>query len=370
MTEKIKLIHIIPTLDMGGAERLMVDIVKNLNPENFSVKIICLKRFGVWGLELKDFGVPLILLGQKRGLSLFSLIKLIRILKQERPDIVHTHLFGADSYGALAARLAGVKYLVSTEHNLNYNDGFIKNAVKILISKLFDKIIAVSSAVKDYIIKTYYIKTEKISVIYNGIEVNKFLEPRDRLGEVKNNQKIIIGSIGRLTKQKGFAYLIEAISKLPGRNIECLIAGDGELKKELETKVKKLGLDDKIKFLGWQKDIKSFLDKIDIFILPSLWEGFGIAILEAGAAGLPVVASKVNGIKEIIEDNKDGLLVEPADSDELARKIESLLKDGNLRVELAANLRIKIKNNFNIKKIADSYEELYLSLYNHENFID
>jgi len=365
--KKIKIIYIIPTLDMGGAERLVVDIIKNLNSDKFFVKIICLKRFGAWGLELKNSGVPLILLGQKRRVSLFSLIKLIKILKQEQPDIVHTHLFGADVYGSLAARLAGVKYLVSTEHNLNYDEGFIKSVVKIFIDKLFNKIIAVSNSVKNYIVKVYRAEAKKIMVIYNGVEINNFFQTENRLDNAKNNRKMIIGSIGRLTKQKGFEYLIEAVAKLAERNIECLIAGDGELKKELETKVKKLGLDDKIKFLGWQKDIKSFLNKLDIFILPSLWEGFGIAILEAGSAGLPVIASKVDGIKEIIEDSVDGLLAKPANGDELAQKIEFLLRDEKLAGDLANNLQTKIKNNFNIQKIAASYEELYLSLYNHEN---
>jgi len=355
---------------MGGAERLIIDLVSNFNQDLFEIKVICLKRFGTWGLELKNKGVPLILLGQKRGISFFSLIKLISILKKEKPDIAHTHLFGADVYGSLAARLAGVKYLVSTEHNLNYNEGFIKNIVKIFVGKLFNNIIAVSDAVKNHIIKVNYIKIKKILVIYNGVDVNKFYQFHDGLNSIKNNQKIIIGSIGRLTKQKGFEYLIEAVAKLSGRNIECLIAGDGELKTQLQEKVKKFNLENKIKFLGWQKDIKSFLAKIDIFILPSLWEGFGIAILEAGSAGLPVIASNVDGIKEIIEDNKDGLLIKPADSAELAKKIEYLFGHREFGAELAASLRTKIKNNFTIEKIAAEYEKLYLNLYNHENFAD
>lgn len=363
MAKKIKIIYIIPTLDMGGAERLTVDIIKNLDPEKFSVKIICLKRFGVWGLELKGRGVPLILLGQKSGFSFFSLIKLIKILRQERPDIVHTHLFGADLYGSLAARLARVKYLVSTEHNLNYGEGRLKNIIKTVIGRLFNNIIAVSEAVKDYIIKTRHLKSKKITVINNGLEVNKFFQPRGKATAVKNNRNIIIGSVGRLTRQKGFAYLIEAMAELKHKNIECLIAGDGELRPELEEKTKRLGLGNKIKFLGWQKDIKPFLDKIDIFILPSLWEGFGLVILEAGLAGLPVIASKVDGIKEIIEDNRDGLLVEPASGADLARKIQSLAEDSALAASLAVNLQTKIKNNFNIDKTAADYEKLYLKLY-------
>lgn len=360
--QKIKIIHIIPTLDFGGAERLAVDVIKNLNQEKFIVKLICLKRSGALGLELKDHGVPLILLEQKHSASIVSLIKLIKILKQEHPDIVHTHLFGADFYGSIATRLAGIKYLVSTEHNLNYSEGFIKKIIKVFVSKLFNNIIAVSEAVKNYAIKNYCIKKEKILVINNGVDVNKFFQSQNKLSGIKNNQKIIIGSIGRLTKQKGFEYLVEAMGKLSNQNVECLIAGDGELKTRLQKKVEKFGLENKVKLLGWQKDIKSFLSKIDIFILPSLWEGFGIAILEAGLVGLPVIASNVDGIKEIIEDKKDGLLVKPADSDELAQKIEYLLEHKEFGVELSANLQTKIKNNFTIQKIVAQYEQFYNNL--------
>lgn len=360
--QKIKIIHIIPTLDFGGAERLVIDIIKNLDQEKFIVKLICLKRFDTLGLELKNYGVPLILLEQKHGISFISLIKLIKILKQERPDIVHTHLFGADFYGSIAARLAGVKYLVSTEHNLNYSEGFIKKIIKIFISKLFNNIIAVSEAVKKYVIKNYYIKAEKLLVIHNGVEVNKFFRSQNKLSGIKNNQKIIIGSIGRLTKQKGFEYLIEAMGKLSNQNVECLIAGDGELKSQLQKKVEKLRLENKVKLLGWQKDIKSFLNKIDIFVLPSLWEGFGIAILEAGLVGLPVIASNVDGIKEIIEDKKDGLLIKPADSNELAQKIEYLLEHREFGDELAVKLLTKINNNFIIQKIVVQYEQCYNNL--------
>ncbi len=360
--KKIKIIYIIPALDFGGAERIIVDIIKNLNQEKFIVKIICMKRSGFWGIELKNYGISLILLGQKNGTSLTSLIRLIKILKQENPDIVHTHLFGADFYGSIAARLAGIKYVVSTEHNLNYSEGKIKSIIKIFISKLFNNIIVVSGAVKIYIMKNYFVKAEKILIIYNGIDVNKFSQSLNVNNQVKKNKNIIIGSIGRLVKQKGFEYLIKAIDKLSDQNIECLIAGDGESKFLLQEKIKKLGLENKVKLLGWQKDIKSFLNKIDIFVLPSLWEGFGIVILEAGLFKVPVIASRVDGIVEIIEDKKDGLLVTSANSDELAEKIKYLLKNEKFKKELANNLYIKVKNNFIIQKIIIQYEQYYENL--------
>jgi len=344
---------------MGGAERLLVDIVKNLDRDNFSASVICLKRFGFWGMELKKQGTPLFLAGWGKFFWLFGFLNLVKILKKEKPDIVHTHLFGADVFGILAARLAGVKVIIATEHNLNYQEGFLKRFIKSWTMGFAQKIVAVSEAVRNYAVSSGRIPKEKIEIIYNGVELEKFLNA-ERKYEKKN--EIIVGSIGRLTEQKGFDFLIEAGALLKDEKINFFIAGEGKDRKKLEKQIKKGNLGDKIKLLGWQKDTKEFFDSLDIFVLPSRWEGFGIAILEAGLAGLPVIASKVDGIKEIIQDNADGLLFEKGNVRELAEKINYLAGNPEEREKLAVNLRNKVKEKFSIEKIVREYENLYLRL--------
>jgi len=367
MPRKIKIIQIIPTLDIGGAERLMVDLVKGLDKDFYEIEVICLKRFGVWGLKLKELGVKMFLVGQKRKISPIGFIKLASILKREKPDLVHTHLFGADIYGKLAAKLAGVKHIISTEHNINRSEGRIKKMAKKFVFKYNEMSVAVSQAVKDYMIEYEGAAAGKIKVIYNGAIIENFLNQPSGNGE---KDKITIGAVGRLTRQKNFSGLITAISLIKNNKIECLIAGDGELKKDLQKQIKDLNLDDKVKLIGQRKDIGVFLSSLDIFVMPSLWEGFGIAVLEAGAAGLPVIASAVDSLKEIIEHNKTGILVEPANENELSEKITYLLNNKIERERLGGNLREKVISNFSLEKMVQEYDKLYKSLTGYARFID
>lgn len=361
---KIKIIHIIPTLDMGGAERAVVDIAKNLNPADFQVKVICLKRFGHWGLELKNKNVEMISLGQKDKLGILILPKLIRILKRENPDIVHTHLFGADFYGRLAAWLAGVDIIVSTEHNLNISEGRIKKILKKYSAALAKAIVASSSAIEKYLIKSEGAKADKISVIRYGIEVDKFLN-KQRVFVGK--EEIILGFMGRLTEQKGVDLLIGALAKLRNQKIVCRIAGQGELQEELKRRIVENNSSNKVSLLGQVKNSKNFFDELDIFILPSRWEGLGIVILEAALSGLPVIASNIDGIKEVIENGISGILTEPGDIDALAEKIKNLAGNPEERKRLGLNLQNKVKNEFNLERMVGEYENLYFKLINNES---
>jgi glycosyltransferase involved in cell wall biosynthesis len=289
-----------------------------------------------------------------------SLFKLVNYLKKEKPAVVHTQLFLADFMGRLAAKLAGIKVIISTEQNLNFSEGEHKRVLKKLTAPLATAIVAISTAVKNYSIEFEGGNPEKIIIIPNGIEINKFLYS-ERNFEVSDAIKI--GFIGRLTEQKGIEYLIEALAKIK-TPYHCYLAGDGPLKEKLNAQIKTLNLQDKVELIGWQKNTPEFLRKIDIFVLPSRWEGLGIVVLEAGLAQLPVVASDVDGIKDIIVNNKNGLLFKSGDSQELAGKLNILINDADKRKSMAQALQQSVKEKFDIKKITYDYEELYLKLLN------
>ncbi len=357
--KKIKLIHIIPTLSMGGAERLLVDISKNLSKDIFDIEVICIVSSGIWKMELETAGIKVSVMGKKKGFSLKVFFTLLKMLKEKKPDIVHTHLFGADFYGRIVAYLAKVKTIVSTEHNLNFSEGFVRRILKRITNNLADVIIAVSEAVKDYAIKKEGADPRKVQVILNGVKINKFLNTKRDY----NKNELIIGSVGRLEKQKGYDLLLEAIFKAKDQAIKCEIVGEGKERDYLEKRIHELRLFDQVKFIGQREDTPDFLNNIDIFVLPSRWEGLGIVILEAGLSGLPVIASNIDGIKEIIDDNQNGLLFEKANTDDLSDKLKTLLTDGEKRKELGESLQDKIKNNFDIKKIAEKYQKLYLEYY-------
>jgi glycosyltransferase involved in cell wall biosynthesis len=362
--KKIKVLYVIPTLDFGGAERIMVDLARLLDRKKFTVKIVCMKRAGELASGLDATAVELVVM--ERGMTPAAFWKLYKLISASKPDIVHTHLFGADVFGIIAARLAGVKKVVSTEHNINYSEGRKKSMIKNWAYSLADRIVAVSEAVKKYLLKAGN-KKNKIEVIYNGTDPDRF-KPSSR-GDLKD--EIIIGSIGRLEKQKSYGTLIMAMDNLKNIPIECRLAGNGREKEYLSDLVTSLGLADKVKFTGWNKDIPSFLAGLDIFVLPSAWEGFGITLIEAGAQGLPVIGSRVDGITEIIEEGVDGLMFKPGDSRELAYKLELLASDKILREKLGANLRRKVMEKFTLTIMVKKYEDLYVRLYNEkENYED
>lgn len=355
MKRKIKITYIIPSLDFGGAERLLTEIIRKLDSKRFEASVICLRRTGHWAKELENRGVKIELVGSLPKLEFLSFFKIKKLLRKLKPDIVHTHLFGADVYGGLAAISLGIKNIISTEHNLNYNEGGAKRFLKIKVQKSFSKIIAVSESVKDYSLKIYETDKEKITVIHNGIDFVKYY---NNFRE-KTNKEIVIGSAGRLTKQKGFEKLILAMSLIDDENIKLKIAGEGKSLYDLRALIKKYNLEKRVFLLGGQKDIRKFYEDLDIYVQPSKWEGLGISILEAGAFALPVIASRVDGICEIISDENNGLLYDFNDALKLSELIKKLAYDNLERKRLALSLQKRVENNFSIDKMVLSYEKMY-----------
>ncbi len=355
MKRKIKITYIIPSLDFGGAERLVTEIIKKLDSKRFEASVICLRRTGYWAKELEESGIKIDLVGSLPKLEFFSYFKIKKILRKQKPDIVHTHLFGADVYGGLAASSLGIKNLISTEHNLNHNEGKIKRALKTKVQKKFSKIISVSESVKHYSLKTYETNKNKITVIHNGINFDKYYNSY----KDKKSKEIIIGSAGRLTKQKGFEKLIFAMSLIEDENIKLKIAGEGKSLYDLRALIKRYNLEKRVFLLGAEKNIRKFYEDIDIYVQPSRWEGLGISILEAGAAALPVIASRVDGIREIINDRENGYLYEFGDSLKLSELIKKLAYDTSERRRLALSLQKRVKEYFSVDKMVLSYEDIY-----------
>ena len=356
---KIKIAYILPAPAGGGAEKFTLDLLNNLDKEHFSPTVIFYKRSGFFYEDFKNSGAEIIMLPIRRRLSFLNFFNLVKTLKTIKPDIVHTQL-GGDYYGFFTGRLAGVKYFVSTLQNVETNQAFFRRWLVGFCLRRFNKIIAISRAVVADAVKRYKLKTVPV-IIYNGLEIDKFLND-SRL--YQKPEIATIGSIGRLVPQKNFPVLISALQKIKDRPFACLIAGDGSDHLKLQDLINKAGLEKKILLLGNQKNIKAFLDSLDIFVLPSAWEGLGIAALEAGLNALPVIVSDVDGLKEVVTDGEDGWYFKSGDSSDLANKITYLLDnlDNPTVAVVAQKLQAKIKTNFAIEKITRDYEKLYLAL--------
>lgn len=350
---KIKVIHVISALNVGGAEALLFDLLKNINKEKFDVKVLCFFKEGGMVDKFIDSDIEIKFIEEKRT-SYFKIYKkIVEYFKQEKPDIVHTHLFGADFFGTIAARRAGVKNTISTEHNLNKGEGFIKNACKFISIRFEKKIIAISRAVKKYINKKYLIYGKKIEVINNFIDINKWKCDY----KVLLNDKIKIAVIGRLVEQKGHSVLIRALSKV-NFDYELLIIGDGNKRKELEEMVRVYNLEDKVKFLGSCDNVREIIEDVDVVVQPSLWEGFGITVAEALAASKMVIASRVDGILDIIDDKKNGLFFDVGNSSDLADKL-NWVNDNRVEAMGFARNAFKSIEKFDVKNVVFNYEVVY-----------
>jgi len=372
--QPLKVVCLTPHLFIGGAERLMIDIFSRLDRRRFQPQWCSLEGDSVdsasWRLELERAGIEVAVLAsdQKPKQQVGRLWRLIvigwrlwRHLRKTRPDIVQTQLF-ADIYRPIA-RLAGVPIIISVEHNLDYDEPAWTRLAKIISRWAVDGIIAVSQAVKQDIIQRYHYLPEKIEVIYNGVDLDKFFKPVNQLNLTNQNQPVWrLGAIGRLTKQKGFDVLIEALAALPKEiNWQCSIAGSGPQASHLNSLITKFGLSNQIKLVGLQTDVPKFLAGLDLLVVPSRWEGLGLVILEAGAAGVPVVASQIDGIVEIISHQNNGYLVEAGSVNQLTKGLTDVLTavSSDERLTWAINLQKTVKENFSIIKTVEQYQNYY-----------
>ncbi len=349
---QIHILHILPTLDTGGAERLLIDIAKGLNANRFKQAVLCFKWGGELVEEMRKTGTQVFVLEKKLAFDPLNFIKIWKIISKLKPDIIHTHL-GADMYGRLIAGLKGIP-VVSTEHNLNKDEGSMTRFLKKATIHYAKALIAVSQAVARDAHERYSVPLEKYEIIHNGVDTSRF-SPSPHIF----NKVLRIGSVGRLSEQKGFDVLIEAIHLLDDKDIVCEIAGEGSLRSQLESQIKKNNLSNQIKLIGVRHDIPEFLASLDIFVLPSRWEGLGIAALEAALVQIPIIVSNVDGLQEIVDDAHNGLVFDSGDAHDLAQKISWYKEHETEAHQFAKQLREKVAANFDIAKMLEKYEAVY-----------
>ncbi len=364
MSEKIKIVYIINSLALGGAEKLLLDICQNLDKSKYEIYVCTVNGGGPLLKSFQNANVKLKVFEKKSKIGLKVIWQIYKYLKEIKPNIVHTHLFGGDTWGRFAAILAQAPIIISTEHNINLDEGWLKKRIKQTFAVFTKKIIAVSAGARDYAIKADKIKPEKIVVIYNGIDLSKFKFRGYK--SVDKNKKINAVVVARLAKQKGHKYLISAmpaiIKKYP--NFVLNIIGSGNEEESLKEQAKKLNVSDCIEFWGKKEGLEKILPQMDLLLAPSVWEGLGINILEAQSVGLPVLASNTGGIREIITHKKTGLLFLSKNPESIFKAVDLLLADPELSEQMVKNAYAKVREKFNLEKMVRAYENLYFELIN------
>ncbi|MCX5700702.1 MAG: glycosyltransferase family 4 protein [Candidatus Omnitrophica bacterium] len=361
----MKILFIINHLNVGGITSYSLTLAKGLKAAGHGV--YCATYAGELLPKFKEAGVVYmhIPIKTKKEINpkiLYSVFKLSKIIKAEKIDIVHTHSRTTQVLGSLLQWFTGVKH-VFTCH------GFFKSRI---LRRLFpcwgDKIIAVSQQVKDHLVQDFKVSDKKIVVINNGIDADRFIgelsKTKDEIRqELGLNHGPLVGIIARLSDVKGHKYLIEAmkvvLEKAP--SAQLVIIGEGKMQEELKNLTMGIGISKSVIFIQQTSNMQEALSVMDVFVMPSLQEGLGLALMEAMASGLSVVGSNVGGIKTLIEHGRNGLLVEPADSQGLACAISKLLDDVSLRERLGIEARKFIQNNFSQKKMVDQTLEVYAS---------
>lgn len=350
----------IPTLQFGGAERLVVEIARRIDAAQFDLSVVTIVAGGPLAETLRAVQVPYVTFTKTSRFGLRLVWQLYQLFRRERPDIVHTHLFGADAWGKIAAWLARVPVVVSTEHNTWYDESSVKHRMKGMFARLSDRIIAISRAVAQYMVREEHVPEKKISIIRNGVDVDAFVSlpmPQPRTG-----MPVRFLSIGRLEPQKGFDILLEACSLIREAAWSLTIVGAGSQLSSLQEQARALAIDQKVQFYGTTDTVAAVMGEHDVFVLPSRWEGLGLVVMEAMAAGRAVIATRVGGVPESIEHGKTGFLVAPENSQELADALRFAIERRDDMARLGGAARAYAQENCTIGQMVRSYEALYREL--------
>jgi len=398
-SRKIRVLHIITRLIKGGAQINTLCTVTGLDKSRYDVTLVSGKSIGPEGemeSEARKMGVNLIIVPELVReicpvLDLKALLKLYRLIKKGTYDIVHTHTSKAGILGRMAAKLAGNVIIVHTPHGSNYipNTEIPSVSNKLVNRTLFlwldkfaamisDKIIALTDSEVEHYMEIGLIRKKSDAVtIHSGIDLREFTEVKADKCKLKAqlglpNDSKIITTVARLTGEKGYKYLIDAAQEVLCRvvNAKFLFVGDGILRDELEEEARRLHVEQDIMFLGLRHDVSRLLSVSDLFVLPSLYEGQGRVLVEAMAAGLPVVATKVGGVPDVVVDGETGILVPAADSRALAMAIIRILTDEDKAKRMGQAGRERVDPEFSVETMVEKIDMLYRSLKRYGKCLD
>ncbi len=379
MVERPLVAHIIYALSTGGLENGLVNIINRSPPERYRHVIICLTTADEFAHRITAKDVQVIVLHKREGYDLLCYAKLRQLLKELRPDIIHSRNMAALEAQLCSLGLPRVKR-VHGEHGREINDLDGSNWKYLIFRKFMrffiHRYIAVSKDLESWLIAMVRVRANKITQIYNGVDHTRFapetVKPLALLpAQWQQHDGILVaGTVGRLTPVKDQQLLLRAVARLresdPGLagRLRLLIVGDGPLYPLLTQLIAELGLQDIVWLTGDRQDVPSLLQVMDIFVLPSLGEGVSNTVLEAMASGLPVIATAVGGNVELVEDGCNGSLIPTGDSLALANALMTLLQDDEERIRRGNNARQRVCQRFDWDKTVAAYLHVYDELLN------
>jgi len=363
----MKVTHLIKAMGVAGAERHLMTLLPGLRALGVDARLVVLVQPHNPVPAFAPDGVPVERIVIRHHTDLGVIDRIRRHLTADPPDILHTHLIHADTFGLIAARLAGIRQIVSSRHN---DDQFRRwLPIRWLNRGLWGATqhgIAISEAIRRFSVEVEGADPQKVTTIHYGMTPAPALEPasaRQHLRQTLNmpSDALVLGMVCRLVEQKGVTYAIRAFAQINEAHPQTrlVIIGEGGQRAALEAEAGVLGVRGRVYFLGWHDDAAHLMAGFDLFLMPSLWEGFGLVLLEAMAQALPIIGSDVSAIPEVVAHGETGLLVPPRDPAAIAQAVDTLIKDEALRRHMGLLGQERLETVFSAARMIAATKAIY-----------
>jgi glycosyltransferase involved in cell wall biosynthesis len=362
----MQVMHVVPSLDCGGSERILLNLLREAPRLGQRATVLCLEQPGSLAAEAAGIGAQVLCAFKPPGFRFDVIRHLASLMRQYRPDIVHTHEIGTLFYAGRAARGVGVPRIVHTEHGKTFRGSFRKRVLGRLAAVNASRFFCVSGDVADEVIACRIAPPKRVRVVTNGIDPEKCRGSADAC-LLRHELGIpdaapVIGTVGRLTEIKRQDLLLRGFHQLRrgDRDPHLLLVGDGPLLTELQALARNLGIEARVHFAGYQAQPERYLHLMDVFALTSRSEGMPLAVLESWAAGVPVVVSNVGGLPEMVDDGRTGLLFPSGEVSALALALQRLIDDPSLSKRMGEAGRGEVDAKYDVRRTAEEYHRQYL----------
>jgi glycosyltransferase involved in cell wall biosynthesis len=362
----MRILYLSTSMGMGGADQQILMLARSMRARGHEVRIVALAPLGPMGQEAQREGIEVESLELERNLGAFPrVLRLVRIIRAWRPDVLHSHMVHANLLARAIRPIARVPALVSTIHSIK-DGGPLRMAAYRLSSGLVDRFTIISRLAAERYIAIRAVPARRLQVVPNAVDTDRFRRlPEARAvlrRELGLGDEFVWLAVGRFEPAKDYPTMIAAFARLatarPGSRL--LLVGQGSLRSEVEGMVQAAGVEDGVRFLGVRRDVPALMSAADGYLLSSAWEGMPVVLLEAAAVELPVVATRVGGVAEVVEDGTTGLLVQSADPAVLAEameKMESLTPEA--RMAMGARGRLLVEQRYGTEQVMEMWERLY-----------
>lgn len=360
----MKIVYFIDHLRPDGTQQFLAQLSEGMARRGHTQTVVCLNASYDHALvgRISESGTNVRIVGKLSLLSGIGVVATTRWLIREKFDVAVTLLFTADVIGRTLARIARVPRVVSSIRARNVNYAWWQRWLVRHTMRWADTVVVNARSVCDWAVHEEGAKAEATTLIPNGVSVDDFAHPISRADFRRefslDPDCLLIGSVGRLTSQKGFSLLLDAFARLPRRDAHLIIAGEGEEERRLRGQVRALQVGSRVHFVGYRRDLPRWLGALDVYVQSSVFEGMPNAVLEAMASGCPVVATAVDGACDLIEDGRSGWLVLPGDSNRLAHCMLDALNDPAARQARAASAQARARTDFSTDAVQDAWERV------------